>query len=485
MSHGSPSNGAGRALPVAGDVLAGKYALVRVIGEGGMGVVFEATHARLRQRVALKMLFPEMLTDETIVSRFEREARAAVQLKSRHVTRVMDVDVTPDGLPYMVMEFLEGHDLQTELDRRGSLPYAEVADYVLQACAAMFEAHHVGIVHRDLKPSNLFLAVDDGVRRVKVLDFGISKVQGEGDVKLTDAGAVMGTALYMSPEQIRSVAAVDARSDIWALGVILYELVAGRAPWVGSATQVAAAIVTDDPPDVRSFAQVPAEFVAVITRSLQRNPAQRFADVGELAIALGPLAPAGSEGRAFAESLQSRASTRGPAASFVRVDGEPAVRSSSFAATQAASEHRGRGAGTAPGWAQPAASGGRSKMALYAAFLGVAVTLALVGATAGIVAIKQRGAASAAPATSESSTTASSVAAPMPIPAGSTPLVAPSPAASSSGAPLVSMSVSASASAPRSPAHGPAKVPTSKPAEAPKEPKKSPPPAAGNNPLLL
>src|SRR5689334_21879245 len=113
MSHGSPSNGAGRALPVAGDVIAGKYVLVRIIGEGGMGVVFEATHARLRQRVALKMLFPEMLTDETIVNRFEREARAAVQLKSRHVTRVTDVDVTPEGLPYMVMELLEGHDLQT------------------------------------------------------------------------------------------------------------------------------------------------------------------------------------------------------------------------------------------------------------------------------------------------------------------------------------------------------------------------------------
>ena len=199
-----------------GEVIAGKYAIVRVLGEGGMGIVYEATHLKLRQRVAVKMLQREMLDHEIIVNRFEREARAAGQLRNRHTARVMDVDITADGLPYMVIEFLEGTDLDAELGRRGRFTVQEAVDFVLQACSAMIEAHQLGIVHRDLKPANLFLAVDGDARIIKVLDFGISKVpnEGEGDSKLTTPDSVMGTALYMSPEQVRSTGTVDARSDI-------------------------------------------------------------------------------------------------------------------------------------------------------------------------------------------------------------------------------------------------------------------------------
>jgi serine/threonine-protein kinase len=292
-------------MPKAGDVVAGKYLIARVLGEGGMGIVYEATHQRLRQRVALKMLLPAMLEHEVLVSRFEREARAAAQLRGRHVARVVDVDVTPDGLPYMVMDFLEGHDLQVEIDARGRIDVPEAVDWVLQACAAMVEAHQIGIIHRDLKPSNLFLARegDLGTRIVKVLDFGISKIATDGEAKLTDAHTVMGTALYMSPEQVLASHAVDARTDIWALGVILYEALSGRVPWLGPAQQVAAAIVTTDPPDLCSLSPaLPAELAAIVHTALRRDPDARFPDVRQLSAALAPFARAGSVGRSLVEA---------------------------------------------------------------------------------------------------------------------------------------------------------------------------------------
>ncbi|MBS2013989.1 MAG: serine/threonine protein kinase [Deltaproteobacteria bacterium] len=378
--HPQGSSGAERGrLPAVGTVIAGKYQIVRVLGEGGMGIVYEATHLRLRQRVAVKMLLPSMLDHTIVVSRFEREARSAGQLRSRHVARVMDVDQMPDGLPYMVMEYLEGHDLQLELERRGHLPYEEVVDYVLQACAGMMEAHGLGIVHRDLKPSNLFLAVDGDMRVVKVLDFGISKVQSEGDAKLTSAESVMGTAMYMSPEQVRSSGTVDARSDVWSLGVILFELLTGRPPWIGTATQVAAAIVSEDPPDLRGLCHAPIELMGIVTRALQRNPDARFGSVKDLAMALAPLAPAGGAGRIIADSLS------GTSGSFSR----SALRSSSPSreshgaatalAAPAVSESRTgpRDGGTAPGWSQPSAtrSRGRTMAVLSLAFVVALVVL--------------------------------------------------------------------------------------------------------------
>lgn len=283
--------------------MAGKYRLTRVLGEGGMGVVYEAEHTRLGQRVALKMLLPELLRVEDLVKRFEREARAASQLRSRHTARVMDVDLTPDGVPYMVMELLEGRDLDAELERRKYLPLDEAVDYVLQACAAMDEAHALGIVHRDLKPSNVFLAEERGVRIAKILDFGISKVTSETDSKLTSAEAVMGTAMYMAPEQVRASRNVDARADIWSLGVVLYELISGRAPFQGSPTQVAAAIVTEDPPPIEALLPVPAAIGEALRKCLARDPAQRHPSVRDLMRAIAPFAPAGSQGAMTAQQV--------------------------------------------------------------------------------------------------------------------------------------------------------------------------------------
>ncbi len=279
-------------LPRPGDTIAGKYVIVKVIGEGGMGVVYEANHLRLRRRVALKMLLPHMMTTSSdMVVRFEREARAAGKLRDRHVTKVLDVDTTEEGLPYLVMEYLEGHDLEAELSSRGRLPIDEAVGYLLQVCAAMTEAHNAGIVHRDLKPSNLFLCPDRDGFLVKVLDFGISKMADDGESRLTGTLTSVGTPLYMSPEQVRSARDVDSRTDIWALGVILYELLAGRTPFEGSTTAAAAAIVADPTPPLDSFRDdVPPGLLDAVHRALSKDRGARQATAVEFAQAIAPFA---------------------------------------------------------------------------------------------------------------------------------------------------------------------------------------------------
>ncbi|MBL8611986.1 MAG: serine/threonine protein kinase, partial [Myxococcales bacterium] len=369
--------------PRIGDVIAGKYELRRILGEGGMGIVFEATHVRMRQRVAVKMLLPEMLAMPEVVARFEREARAAGQLRSRHAARVVDVDVTAEGLPYMVMEFLEGHDLGTELESRVQLPYPEAVDCVLQACVGMGEAHGLGIVHRDLKPSNLFLAREEDRTCVKIVDFGISKVTSETE-KLTAAETVMGTAMYMSPEQVRSARNVDARADVWSLGVILYELLSGQPPWTGSTTQIAAAIVTDDPAPLARTCNVPPGLEAVILKALRRKPAERHQDVRELAAELLPFAPEGGLGRASATTLLSPSSARSlPTAPPAEV--AVADRTIPDAGADLAPARSRREGGTAPGWSQPGATRARRRtmfgvlagaIAVVVGVSAVAVTLA-------------------------------------------------------------------------------------------------------------
>jgi serine/threonine-protein kinase len=325
-----------------GDVLAGKYRVERVLGVGGMGVVVSALHVQLEERVAIKFLLPQALTNPDAVARFGREARAAVKIKSEHVARVTDVGVLESGAPYMVMEFLHGRDLAAVVHEGGPLPVPVAVEYVLQACEALAEAHALGIVHRDLKPANLFLTLRaDGTPSVKVLDFGISKVtapHGSSDMGMTRTQTIMGSPLYMSPEQMASSRDVDARSDIWAAGTVLYELVTGRVPFQAETMpQLCSMILRDDPPSPRSFQPgIPDGLQHVILRSLQKQRSERYQNVAEFAAALAEYAP--NVGPRSAERIAR-----------VLAGGAPSLSASDLDHVRAVSQPAG-GTGTEQAW---------------------------------------------------------------------------------------------------------------------------------------
>jgi len=319
-----------------GTILAEKFRVERVLGQGAMGVVLLATHLQLDQQVALKFLLPGSLSQSELEARFAQEARAAARIKSEHVARVIDVSTLDSGEPYIVMEYLEGSDLAKQLARRVPLPVPQAVAYVLQACEALAEAHAYGIVHRDLKLSNLFMAsYPDGTPCIKILDFGISKYNLPGsdpDLSMTSTAAVMGSPLYMSPEQLRSSRNVDARSDIWALGVILYELVAGHVPFDAQTMPVLCTMVLqDDPPPLGPLVRdLPRGFEAVVLRCLVKDRARRFQNVYELARALSDFAP--PEARASLDRMV-RLAAAAPPGSPLRGASTEVLEQSPFAAT--------------------------------------------------------------------------------------------------------------------------------------------------------
>ncbi|MGA7120846.1 MAG: serine/threonine-protein kinase [Polyangiaceae bacterium] len=301
MAQYDPRQVAGVAL---GEILAGKYRVERVLGIGGVGAVVAAHDMHLDQTVALKLLLPEALANADAVSRFAREARAAVKIRSEHVARVLDVSTLPNGAPYIVMEYLEGGDLAQWLAERGPLPVELAVEFILHAALAVAEAHALGIVHRDLKPANLFcVRRSDGQLSIKVLDFGISKITGrEGSAPddpthpghgVTQESAVMGSPHYMSPEQMRSSKDVDGQTDIWALGVTLFELLTGRPPFQAtSLTELAIMIANEPEPGLRSFLpDAPIGLETVIARCLKKDRHERYGNVAEFALALQPFAP--------------------------------------------------------------------------------------------------------------------------------------------------------------------------------------------------
>lgn len=303
-----------------GEVIAGKYRVDRVLGAGGMGVVVAATHTQLDQRVALKFVLPHMLAGNVSVERFFREARSTAKLTNEHITRVHDVGTLETGAPYIVMELLDGTDLAQLRRRVGRLLVADAVEYVLQACEGLVEAHAAGIVHRDLKPQNLFVARRmNGAPLVKILDFGISKATGAaavGQMSLTDSATVLGSPLYMSPEQMRSARSVDARSDIWALGVILYELLAGKVPFDGeTVTELCLKVVIEKETPVSELrADLPPGLAEVVHRCLAKEPNERFASVAALADALEPYSRSAEKGiqlrswRSFSDTADASSS---------------------------------------------------------------------------------------------------------------------------------------------------------------------------------
>ena len=312
----APPSSLSARLPTTGDVIDGKYVLERLLGQGGMGAVYAARHLKLGHAVAIKVMLADAANHEA-ASRFVNEGRAAANIQNEHVVRVSDVD-EENGYAYMVLELLEGEDLAQVLERERRLPPHVAVGYVLQALDGVRQAHAQGIVHRDLKPSNLFLARrQDGTTVVKVLDFGISKANssnplGASPGALTSTKAMLGSPLYMSPEQLRSSKSVDARADIWAIGVILYELITGKLPFMGeNLGELFAQILEVEAPLLRLHVpDAPHAVEAIVARCLQRRPEHRFQSVAELERELAPFAAAFSASPFAASALAPSAMPR-------------------------------------------------------------------------------------------------------------------------------------------------------------------------------
>ena len=305
-----------QAVPTVGDRI-GKYVVERLIGSGGMGLVVAARHEALGELVAIKLLRPKAAGDKVHAERFAREARAIIKIKSEHVVRVLDAGTLDSGAPYIVMEYLVGRDLAAILREHGPMPPAVAADHLLQVCEAVASAHAVGVVHRDLKPSNFFVTQRaDGTTLVKVLDFGISKAIGQDgvvDPNLTETQAVFGSPTYMSPEQIRSAKHVDHRSDIWSLGVALFELLTRKLPFAAdNVAGLLASIVADPPFFPRGFVPtLPQELEELVLACLHKDPNQRVQSVVELACRLAPFATQNVETHNLVERIQRLATRSG------------------------------------------------------------------------------------------------------------------------------------------------------------------------------
>lgn len=338
-----------RALPVEpGQTLLDKYEVDGVVGSGGMGVVLSAKHLVLGERVALKFLTREASEKPELRARFLREAQAAARIRCEQIARVHDAGTLPDGTPFVVMELLEGRDLADTIRGEGPMPPDRAVDCVLQACEGLAHAHALGIVHRDLKPSNMFLVVGrDGERRLKLLDFGISKVDAVGEEpSLTASHAVIGSPLYMSPEQVRASKHVDARADVWALGVVLHELLSGTTPFRGDTASALFASIAADPPEplARAAPGAPTGLRDVVAGCLEKDPDRRFRSVAELAVALEPFGTLRGVAARVAKVLDAD-----PARTLDPTAPAPPVGATLLTATDFEQPEQGRRA-TRPGW---------------------------------------------------------------------------------------------------------------------------------------
>ncbi|HEY6558826.1 MAG TPA: protein kinase [Polyangiaceae bacterium] len=326
-----PRHEAPPAPAAPGEIIGGRYQVGECIGFGGMGIVCAATHLELERPLAIKFVRPEFAQSSEFVARFLNEARAAAALRSEHVAQVLDCGRLPSGTPYMVLERLEGADVERIVGRQGPLPVDMAVDLALQLCEALAEAHAMHIVHRDIKPQNLFLIEGPaGTPMLKVLDFGVSKRLFTEDPSVTHTSHGVGSPHYMSPEQMTAPADVDARTDMWSVGAVLFEMLAGRPPFTGETLpEICAKVVTQPAPFIRSFRpNVPPRLEAVVQRCLEKDRDQRFSDVGELAEALAPFAsPAGVASIGIVLRALGRDAGRRSMAAVVVVEDEHSSRS--------------------------------------------------------------------------------------------------------------------------------------------------------------
>jgi len=447
-------------VPAVGEIFAGKYAILAVVGRGGMGVVLAARHIELDERVAIKLI----LSDDgpkvaDFVARFVREAKLASKIKNEHVVRVLDVARLETGEPYIVMELLEGQDLSELLAQRGPLPLELAALYLLQACEAIAEAHSLGIVHRDLKPANLFLTTRrDGQPCVKVLDFGISKLVGEGGQAMTKTNALMGSPYYMSPDQLVQSRDVDARSDVWTLGVILFELLTRRYPFdAEDAPQLIAHILHSAPPSLSSVRpDLPAEIAQLVEATLVKDRTQRIQNVAEFSRRLAPYAPEG--GRYSLQVILGTLNRQSGSQAAGSASGSSAAWGAASASAQGPVSAISSGSATAPGATMTLQSTKKSgRAALLVAALGV---IAVIGIAAAIL-LRSHGVAAPAPS-------AALAAAPPSVASSAPPSVSiePAPTVASSAAPPLVSAAPASSAAIAEPHAAPAVKPLARPTSA-------------------
>jgi serine/threonine-protein kinase len=455
-------------VPRPGEIVVGKYRVERVLGVGGMGCVVAATHTTLAQPVAIKFLLNKAARNPKNIARFTREAQAAASIRSDHVAKVTDIGALDNGTPYMVMEYLAGEDLSQRIER-GAMPIDQAVRFLLQACEALAEAHNAGIVHRDLKPANLFLEeLPSGEQRVKVLDFGISKIvvgHGEG-ADLTRTSALMGSPLYMSPEQMMSAKAADGRADIWALGCILFELITMQPPFIGGTLpEICGKILGAPPTPIASLLpDVPPALAILLDKTLAKKPEERFQTLAELALALAPFggvdAQASSErivrvlgattGADSASRIARAAATPLPVSVAISAPGAtPLPANASEAAATVASPGAALGASTSAPVAQTwNEEPRRKKTGWIAAGFGAA---ALV--VAGVVFVSFRGERqeSAEPSSASAASDASAAGDAPDSPARGETMAAQSATDEADEAPMASSSAMASASAASAP----------------------------------
>jgi serine/threonine-protein kinase len=313
-----------------GQIIAGKYRLIRTLGKGGMGTVWLAEHLSLHTPVAIKLIDSEAAKNPLARSRFDREAQLAARIRSAHVVKVLDHGMTDDGLPYIAMECLAGESLRERLTARGRLTPAETAKVVSHVCRALARSHEAGLVHRDLKPENIFVAREDDDEIVKILDFGVAKATdllSMAGIDPTRTGTLLGTPYYMSPEQAQGLKSVDFRSDLWSLGVVVYECLTAKRPFTAPALGVLIAKILGAPPatlaEAAPDANIPPDVELWMRKALARDPAARFASAKELSeafmVAAGTLDTMDRGGQA----LTTASSASGPLVAASTPDLDP------------------------------------------------------------------------------------------------------------------------------------------------------------------
>ncbi len=478
--------------PQPGEVLDGKYRIEHLLGEGGMGAVAKATHLLRRAPVALKFMSGAVLSMSGAVERFVNEGVAASQIDSDHVVKVFDVGRLPNGAPYLVMEYLEGRDLSQLLEREGPvLPPARAVHFTVQALRALHTAHAAGIVHRDMKPSNCFVIQKDGEPDfVKLVDFGISKVRTADDgtgaapaPHLTKTNSALGTPLYMSPEQARSPRDVDHRSDLYSVGAILYEMLAGRTPYTsdtGEFTEILFKIFTTEPDPLQSLRpDLPPALAAVVHRALARDRDGRFSSAIEMAEALAPF----SDDRSREHFARMRGMMRRSVVPQSQYAVTPLDMNARAAPSEATAQTFASDSLMPPAPVIPTAAGvtreatGPSKRGGGRAGVAIGVAAALLAtAGAGVVVLRSRAPGTAAttnvgPDHSAAGQPMVTTAPPSPIESAvlvERPAPVPSAIAAPSAKPLASASAApraADVSTPKAPSRGPATPATSLPSQ--------------------